>query len=256
MANGQRLAQKVAIITGTGGSMGRASALRFAAEGAKIVGCDIDGKSAEETLALVRGKGGQMVSLSDCDLSDMAQAKALVRLALESYGRIDVVFNNAAMAWFGWIAEMPVETFRRTMTHEVDLVFNLCQASWPPLVAGGGGSIINTASKAGKNGNPNLGSVAHASAKGAVLAMTRQLAAEGGPHNIRVNSISPGLIITKQTEHLLADSAWKKVMSAQIMLKRIGQPDDVAGCAVFLASDDSLFVSGADIAVDGGATAW
>jgi len=251
-----RLEDKVAIITGTGGSMGQAAALRFAAEGAKVVGCDIHPSSSDETLALVRQAGGTMVSLSNCDLSDMAQAKAVTQFALDSFGRIDIVYNNAAMAWFGWVDEMPPETFRKTMTHEVDLVFNLCQAAWPHLIAGGGGSIVNTASKAGKVGNPNLGGIAHAAAKGAVIAMTRQLATEGGPHRIRVNSISPGLVVTKQTKPLLADPAWKTKMMGQIMLDYIGEPDDVAGCAVFLASDDARFVTGADFAVDGGATAW
>ncbi len=186
-----RLDRKVAIITGTGGSMGRAAALRFVEEGARVVGCDIHPASGEETLAEVRRAGGNMVSLSGCDLSDIVGARETVQLALDSYGRVDVVFNNAAMAWFGWIEEMPPATFRRTMVHEVDLVFNLCQAAWPHLVAGGGGSIINMASKAAKCGNPNLGGVAHSAAKGAVMAMTRQLAVEGGRHGIRVNSISP-----------------------------------------------------------------
>lgn len=251
-----RLDGKVAIITGTGGSMGQAAALRFAAEGAKVVGCDIHPSSSDETLAQVWQAGGIMVSMSNCDLSDMAQAKALTQFALDSFGRIDVVFNNAAMAWFGWIDEMPPETFRKTITHEVDLVFNLCQAAWPNLIAAGGGSIVNTASKAGKCGNPNLGGIAHAAAKGAVIAMTRQLATEGGPHRIRANSISPGLVVTKQTKPLLADPEWKAKMMGQIMLDYIGEPDDVAGCAVFLASDDARFVTGADLAVDGGATAW
>ena len=251
-----RLAGKIVIITGTGGSIGCASAVRFAAEGAKVVGCDIDLGSAEATLALVRQAGGAMVSLSDCDLSDMVQAKRLVELAMDTHGRVDVVFNNAAMAWFGWVHEMPAETFRRTMVNEVDLIFNLCQAAWPALIASGAGVIINTASKAAKCGNPNLGGIAHSAAKGAVLAMTRQLAAEGGPENIRANSISPGLVITKQTQPLLADPDWKKQMSAQIMLRRLGEPDDIARCAVFLASDDSSFMTGADLAVDGGATAW
>jgi NAD(P)-dependent dehydrogenase (short-subunit alcohol dehydrogenase family) len=251
-----RLDGKVAIITGTGGSMGQAAALRFAAEGAKVVGCDIHPSSSDETLAQVRQAGGIMVSLSNCDLSDMARAKALTQFALDSFGRIDIVFNNAAMAWFGWIDEMPPGTFRKTITHEVDLVFNLCQAAWPHLIAAGGGSIVNTASKAGKCGNPNLGGIAHAAAKGAVIAMTRQLATEGGRHRIRANSISPGLVVTKQTKPLLADPEWKSKMMGQIMLDYIGEPDDVAGCAVFLASDDARFVTGADLAVDGGATAW
>ncbi|HVV95058.1 MAG TPA: SDR family NAD(P)-dependent oxidoreductase [Hyphomicrobiales bacterium] len=251
-----RLDGKVAIITGTGGSMGHAAALRFAAEGAKVVGCDIHPSSGDETLAEVRQAGGTMVSMSNCDLSDIAQAKALVQLALDSFGRIDVVYNNAAMAWFGWVDEMPPETFRKTMVHEVDLVFNLCQAAWPHLIAAGGGSIVNTASKAGKCGNPNLGGIAHAAAKGAVIAMTRQLATEGGRHRIRANSISPGLVVTKQTRPLLADPGWKSKMMEQIMLDYIGEPDDIAGCAVFLASDDARFVTGADLAVDGGATAW
>lgn len=250
-----RLEGKICVITGTGGSMGRASALAFAREGAKIVGCDVFADRAEEAVVAVREAGGEMVSLHPCDLTKMEDCEALVALALSTYGRIDVLFNNAAMAYFGWIDEMTVEDWHKTIDQEVNLVYYLTRAAWPSLIEARG-TIVNTASISSHQAYRPLPGLAHTAAKGAILSMTRQLAMEGAPHGIRANTISPGLIATYQTKTILGDNEFASMMTDQIMLKRPGQPEEIASAALFLASEESSFVTGTDLRVDGGTTAW
>lgn len=250
-----RLAGKVCIITGTGGSMGRASALLFAREGALVVGCDINVSAAEETVAQVRAAGGQIVSMQPCDLTRLEDCESLRDLAMATYGRIDVIFNNAAMAYFDWIDTMTVEMWKNTVDQELNLVFLMTRTVWPELVKTRG-TVVNMASAAAWIAYRGLPGLAHTAAKGAVLAMTRQLAMEGAPHGIRANSISPGLIATNQTRGIMENPAASGAMTGQIMLGRAGEPEEVATVALFLACDESSFVTGADLRVDGGTSAW
>ena len=250
-----RLSGKVCVITGTGGSIGREAALAFAREGAHIVGCGLRAEDAEETVQAVRNAGGQMVSLHPCDLSNPADSEALVDLAIHSFGRIDVLFNNAAMAYFNWLEDISNEEWDRNRREEVDLVFYLTRAAWPHLKTSHG-VVVNTGSLTALLSFKNLGSLAHTTAKAGIIAMTRQLAMEGCQHGIRANSISPGIIETNQTREQLKDPEWASYMLGKTLLGRLGRPEEVARVALFLASDDSSYVTGVDIVVDGGMKVW
>ena len=221
-----------------------------------VVGCDINSRHAEETVELVKAGGGKIFSVHPCDLTDPQACQELVERAIESAGRIDILYNNAAMAYFAWFEDMSFELFRRTMAEEVDLVFNLCKAVWPVFVAQKAGTIVNTASASGSICYEVVPGLAHSTAKAGILAMTRHLAMEGAAHNIRVNSISPGLVETQQSAELLRDPDWSAAMLSKIMLDRFGRPEDIAAAAAFLASDEAAWITGANLPVDGGTTAW
>lgn len=251
----KRLLGKVCIITGTGGSIGREAALTFAREGALVVGCGLQVADAEATVEAVRAEGGTMISLQPCDLSKPADCRALVNLAVQKHGKIDVLFNNAAMAYFNWLEDISDEEWERNRREEVDLVFYLTRAAWPYLKASRG-VIVNNASLTALMSFKNLGSLAHTTAKAGIIGMTRQLAMEGRQHGIRANSISPGVIETNQTREQLKDPEWAAYMLGKTLLGRLGRPEEIAHVALFLASDDSSYVTGVDIVVDGGMKVW
>ena len=250
-----RLSGKVCVITGTGGSVGRAAAVAFAREGASVVGCGRNVAEAQTTVEMVRDHGGAMVSLQPCQLTNPADCRALVDFAVRAFGRIDVLFNNAARAYFNWLEDITDEEWDRDRREEVDLVFFLTRATWPHLKASHG-VVVNTASLNGLMSFKMLGSLAHTTAKAGIIAMTRQLAMEGREYGIRANSISPGVIETNQTREQLRDPEWAGSMLGKTLLGRLGRPEEVANVALFLASDDSSYVTGADIVVDGGMKVW
>jgi NAD(P)-dependent dehydrogenase (short-subunit alcohol dehydrogenase family) len=250
---GTRLQGKVALITGTGGGQGRSAAVLFASEGATVVGCDLKAEGSEETLELVTQAGGDMTSTHPLDLGDSAATTAWVNDAADRYGGFDILYNNASLPKFAPVAEMSDDDWHYTIRNELHLVFYACRAAWPHLVARGGGSIINIGSISGMSSVPGTpGSFAHAATKGAVIALTRELALEGGPHGIRANSISPGPILTPATAPAFEQERFRVGWLAPLMIKRIGTPEDVAQCALYLASDESTFVTGANFVVDGG----
>jgi NAD(P)-dependent dehydrogenase (short-subunit alcohol dehydrogenase family) len=250
-----RLAGKVCLITGTGGSMGRASALTFAREGALVVGCDVAVDPAAETVELVRAAGGAMVSLQPCRLSDPAECARLVEFAVGEYGGIDVLFNLAARARFGWLEEVTDEDWDAARRDEVDLVLYLTRAAWPHLKASRG-VVVNMASLNGSLSFKLLPSLSHTTNKAAIIGMTRQLALEGSKHGIRVNSISPGLIESEATKAQLEDEDWARQMVGRTLMGRFGRPEEVADVALFLSCAESSYVTGVDIVVDGGMRVW
>ncbi len=247
-----------AVVTGSGGmGIGQGCALAMAREGAHVVGSNRRQSAADETATLIKGEGLSYESFC-ADLTDPAANEALMGFAVERFGGLDILVNSAAFVEFAPIAEMDYEKhWRRTMVGELDLVFLGVKAAWPHLVKRGGGSIINMASANSHVSLPGAGAAAHCATKGGVLAMTRQLAAEGAPHNIRANCISPALIVTEHTkERLDNEPGFREMVMKSFLLQRLGDPMDIGYACVYLASDESSWVTGIDIRVDGGATSF
>ncbi|WP_261575364.1 SDR family NAD(P)-dependent oxidoreductase [Frankia gtarii] len=247
---------KVVLITGTGSGMGRAGALRFAAAGATVVGCDLNAEGNAETEALVKAAGGQMLGTAPVDLADFAACESWVEAAVRAHGRIDVLWNNASACVFATIDTMTVEQWDFSIRNELSIVFLVTKAAWPHLTASAGTDakpvVINTASVAGHGGGP--GGIAHSATKAAVLAMTHVIAAEGAPYGIRAVSISPGAMDTPGSAEQLAQPGAREALLGLSLVPRLGDPDEVARAAVFLASADAAFITGTDLLVDGGLT--
>jgi NAD(P)-dependent dehydrogenase (short-subunit alcohol dehydrogenase family) len=250
-----RLDGKVALISGTGGAIGRAAARRFASEGALVVGTDLNPDAQNETATLVEADGHTMRSLPSLDLSTQSGARTWISAAIEDYGGIDILYNNAGGARFAPFAEMTAEDYHFTIHNELDVTWHCTQAAWPHLIARGGGAIVNCGSIAGINGSRDLPQAAHVAAKGAVIALTRQLAAEGAAFNIRVNSVSPGVVASPTVVALLAETPQLlKSMIDHTYNQRPCEPAEIASAALFLASDEAGYLSGTNLVVDAGAT--
>lgn len=254
-----RLAGKVAVVTGIGAGIGQGIALAFARQGAQVVGCDINVAAAQCTIDDTAREGLAITSVHPCNLTDEADVQRLVDHARALHGRIDILVNAAAIApHMAPTATMDYEgEWTPTMRGEVDLVFLLCKAAWPLLKESGAASIINFGSVNAYRGSAIFGMVAHCAGKGAVLAMTRQLAVEGGPFNIRANTISPALIQTAATAKAGATQQGdtRERLLQRMLIKRLGTPEDIANCAIFLGSDESGWITGTDIGVNGGVLA-
>jgi len=205
---------------------------------------------------MVQDAGGEMVSIEPLDLGDLDQAQRLVELTAQTYDRLDILYNNAGAARFAPVTDFPMEDWEFTIRNELHLIFTMIKAAIPLMIRSGGGSLISTASVAGIMGLPGLGNLAHAASKGGVIGITRQLALELAPYGIRANAIAPGLIQTPATEFLFQDPQASEMMMQKILLRRFGQSEDIANAALFLASDESSYITGTVLVVDGGWSAW
>lgn len=247
-----RLAGKVAIITGGGSGIGRATAQLFTREGAKVVVADYNAEAGENTVQAIQDSGGEAIFVK-VDVSDAEQVQHMVQSALEAYGGIDILFNNAGILLFGTILETDPKDWNRLLSINLNGVFLCSKAVIPHMIERGGGSIINTSSSTGAH-DVAANIAAYVTSKGGVTLLTKAMAVDHAKDHIRVNAIAPGptdtpMLRENMSPEELADFA------ATFPMKRLGWPEELAYAALFLASDEASFVTGAVLAVDGGQTA-
>lgn len=246
-----RLQGKVALITGAGSGMGRVASQIFAREGASIAAVDINGEAAAETAASIKREGGKAISMR-ADVSNSEDARSMVDAAAREFGGLDIVYNNAGIEGeSGFLAQLSEEAFDRVIAINLRGVWLGMKYSLPKLIERGGGAIINTASVAGLVGIK--GAAAYCAAKAGVIALTRVGAVEYGRYNIRVNCICPGVINTPMVERITGGKGLSQSgINRNSVLGRVGTPEEIARTALFLASDDATFASGAPFIIDGG----
>jgi NAD(P)-dependent dehydrogenase (short-subunit alcohol dehydrogenase family) len=244
-----RLKDKVAIITGGGSGIGRATCLLFAREGAKVVVADYIAEGGNETVRQISAAGGQAVFVQ-ADVSKSADVQNLIGAAVRNYGRVDILFNNAGIEGpSAKLANLKEEDWDRVIAIDLTSVYLGMKYVIPEMIKQGGGVILSTASVAGLVGFQ--GSGAYAAAKAGVINLTRLAALEYADKNIRVNCICPGVIETPMVERVLGGRPRERVVRSE-PIGRLGRPEDIANAALFLASDESSFATGAPFIIDGG----
>jgi NAD(P)-dependent dehydrogenase (short-subunit alcohol dehydrogenase family) len=248
-----RLDGKVAIVTGGANGIGRASAKALAAEGARVIIGDVAEERGESAAKEIRDVGGDATFVR-ADVTKMSDVEALVREAVDRWRRLDVMFNNVGVAIPGTVEGMSEDDFRRVLDVNLTGVWRGMRAAIPEMLRTGGGSIVNSSSVQGHVAFE--GWAGYAASKGGVDALTRQAAVEYAPKGIRVNSIVPGTILTEMNEKILSEAedpdAQMAMWTSMHPVGRVGQPDEVAAAVVFLASDESSFITGESLRVDGG----
>jgi len=250
-----RLEGKTAVITGTAAGIGRATALRFAEEGAAIVGADVTEAANRETARLVERAGGRMISVS-VDVTDDESVAAMFSTAEQHFGRVDIIFNNAGvmLSADGDALTTGDDVIDRTLAVNVKGVIHCCRHGIPVLIRAGGGSIINTASFVASVGAATP-QIAYTASKGAVLSLTRELAVVHAREGIRVNALSPGPLQTEMLMSFLDTEEKRQRRLVHVPMGRFGRASEMADAALFLASDESSYMTGANLLVDGGLTA-
>jgi len=251
-----RVKNKVAIVTGGAGGLGRAEALLLAKEGAKVVATDVDEAALRSVVEEIRAAGGNAICIQH-DVSSEDAWRRVMEGALDEFGRLDVLVNNAGVIIYKTIEDTSLAEWRRLMSVNLDGVFLGIKFAIATMKKSGGGSIINIASVAGLIGNPDA-SAYHAS-KGGVRSLSKAAAIEcskaGYDYNIRVNSIYPGVINTRMADDLRNDDAKYKTALGWHAMGHFGEPEDVAYGVLYLASDESKFLTGSELVIDGGWTA-
>ncbi len=251
-----RLRDKVCIITGAGGGMGRVAARMFCEQGARVVAADVSSAAGEETVALARQSGAGEAVFVRADVSREEDCANLVRRAVERFGRLDVLYNNAGIMPEAdhSVVDTPVEAWDQVQEINTKGIYLCCKYGIPALIASGGGSVINIASFVALVGC-SVPQDSYTASKGAVIALTKSLAVQFGPKGVRSNAICPGPIETPLlTEWLLSDPTAKALRLNRIPMGRFGRAEDVVYLAIYLASDESTWTNGAALVVDGGIT--
>lgn len=250
-----RLKDKIALITGAGSGIGKASALLFAQEGAKVVVVDIVDQAGRETVAAIQKDGGK-AAFVHADVSVSADCQNMIQFAEQTYGRLDILFNNAGIFHpdDGSVLATPEHIWDKVIDVNLKGVFLGCKYGIPALQRVGGGSIINTASFVALMGAA-VSQVAYTASKGGVLSLTREIAVEFARQNIRANALCPGPVQTPLLAELLSDPERRQRRLVHIPAGRFAQANDLAQAALFLASAESAYINGATFTVDGGITA-
>jgi meso-butanediol dehydrogenase / (S,S)-butanediol dehydrogenase / diacetyl reductase len=249
-----KLDSRVAIITAGGAGIGAATARRFAREGASVVIADLSGTRAEQVTAAIKGSGGNAVCIK-MDASDPDGVQATIKLALDTYGRLDVMFNNAGLAEVASLDDTSLESWNRVLAVTLTGTFLGMKYCLPIMREQGKGAIVNTASISGIRGDYGLSS--YNAAKAGVINLTRSAALENARFNIRVNCVCPGAINTRAAQILGKDRAdeFRRIQGEIHPIGRMGEPEEIANTVLFLASDEATFITGEALVVDGGLTA-